>query len=103
MNITRQPVRQKAPRAKKDPKRLARVKGMPCVICNAPPPSDAHHCCHDRFGQRKSSDAETIPLCKIHHQDGPEAIHTNKRAWREKHGPDHGFLQMVDDILGEWF
>lgn len=103
MNLTGRPIPQKSARPARDPDRLAKVKQLPCVICKAPPPSDAHHCIHDRYSQRKAPDSETIPLCKPHHQDGPEAIHSDKRAWREKHGPDYGYLAMVDDMLGAWF
>ena len=51
----------------------------------------------------RDPDSMTIPLCKSYHQDGPDAIHANKRAWRERNGPDHGYLREVDDMLGEWF
>lgn len=81
-------------------KYMRQVKQLPCVICNAPPPSDAHHVFHDRFGQGKASDFATIPLCKAHHQIGPDAIHVNKRQWRERYGPDYGYLQQVKDMLG---
>lgn len=102
-NLTHRPIYQKGAKPARDPARLARVKQLPCVICKAPPPSDAHHCIHDRHGQRKAPDAETIPLCKAHHQDGPDAIHNGKRTWREKYGPDHSYLKEVDEILAEWF
>ncbi len=94
----------KPPKVKADPKHMHAVKCLPCVICNAPPPSDAHHCTHrpmadephgyDRIpgaGQR-SGDRDTIPLCKRHHQDGPEAIHNGKKTWRDRHGPDYQFI-----------
>ena len=74
---------------------IARVKALPCVICHKPGPSDAHHVFHDRYGTGKPSDFATIPLCKQHHQDGPDAIHNAKATWRELHGPDHGFLEQV--------
>lgn len=79
---------------------MARVKQLPCVVCAAPPPSDAHHCISGRYGSRKVSDLETIPLCKTCHQDGPEAIHQNKRQWEERHGPDHGYLDLVKSMIG---
>lgn len=107
----RGPMGLKGPKPIKDRKHLEAVKMLPCVICGAPPPSDAHHVIHDRWGQLRACDRATIPLCKGHHQDGPESIHQNKRAWREKHGPDYGFLNRVkrqiaeieDDILGKYF
>lgn len=71
------------------------VKRLPCAVCGAPPPSDAHHCIHDRYGVRKASDCSVIPLCKTHHQDGPEAIHNGKETWRAKHGADHGFIKST--------
>lgn len=71
---------------------LAKVKSMPCVICRKPGPSDAHHVFHGRYGSRKVSDFETIPLCKFHHQDGPDAIHNDKAGWLERYGPDYGYL-----------
>jgi len=103
MSLSGLPPRQKPAKAPRDPERLARIKQLPCAVCNAPPPSDAHHCIHDRYSQAKAPDSMTIPLCKACHQDGPDAIHNDKAAWRAKHGPDHGYLAMVDDMLGEWF
>lgn len=78
---------------------LERVKGLPCVICMAPPPSDAHHCFSGRYGSAKMSDFDTIPLCRLCHQDGPEAIHRNKSRWEERNGPDTGFLPLVKEML----
>ena len=100
MNLMRKPaLGLKEPRAKPNPKHLAAVKMLPCVICYAPPPNDAHHCIHDRFGSRKVPDEQTIPLCKRHHQDGPDAIHNGKETWREKYGADHEYLALVADML----
>ena len=78
---------------------LARVKALPCVICGKPGPSDAHHCFHGRYGSRKASDFETIPLCKECHQDGPKSIHRDKAGWELRNGPDHEYLPVVADIL----
>jgi hypothetical protein len=80
---------------------MLRVKELSCVICGHPPPSDAHHWIHDRWGSRKTPDGEVIPLCKEHHQNGPEAIHNDKTAWREKHGPDYSYTKSVQMMLGE--
>lgn len=81
---------------------LKAVKGLPCCVCGAPPPSDAHHVICDRFGARKSSDWDAIPLCKKHHQDGPEAIHNGKASWVALHGPDWGYIDQTQlQILGE--
>jgi hypothetical protein len=77
------------------------VKMLPCVICNAPPPSDAHHVICRRYGNRKAADTEVIPLCKAHHQDGPDAIHNGKLSWVAKYGPDYSYLPRVAAMLGE--
>lgn len=79
---------------------MAAVKCLPCVICNAPPPSDAHHCFHGRYGAQKSSDFDTIPMCRWDHLDGPYAIHKNKKAWAEKHGPDYSYIPQVRAMIG---
>ena len=77
---------------------LEAVKGLPCVICARPGPSDAHHVFHGRYGARKASDFEVIPLCRNHHQ-GPDGIHTNKTLWADRYGFDHEFLSVVADML----
>lgn len=71
------------------------VKDLPCCICDAPPPSDAHHVIHDRNSAARSSDFDVIPLCKAHHQHGPVAIHNAKRAWRAAFGPDHSYIEAT--------
>lgn len=41
---------------------LAKIKEMPCGVCDASPPSDAHHIVqHNQY--------LCIPLCKDCHQD----------------------------------
>ena len=83
----------------KDRDHLARVKSLPCIICFAPPPSDAHHVIHGRYGTRKASDHDTIPLCKLHHQHGPHAIHNGKETWAAMFGEDHSYLPKVREWL----
>ena len=78
---------------------MGKVKGLPCVICGAAPPSEAHHCFHGRYGARKSSDYDTIPLCPEHHRTGPEAVHNAKEAWAAKHGPDYSYIPRVRAII----
>ena len=110
MNLTgkgpmglKQPKPERGTKAAKE--HLRRVKMFPCVICGKHGPSDAHHVICDRYGTNKESDFDVIPLCKAHHQDGPEAIHNGKRSWVEKHGPDHGYLDTVrrwlDSLLND--
>lgn len=90
---------QKPPKTKPNPKHLERVKSLRCVICHAPPPSDAHHCISGRFSRSRAPDEMTIPLCKICHQWGPDAIHNNKRAWEARNGPDTDYLDVTADML----
>lgn len=77
------------------------VKLLPCAICGAPGPSDAHHAICDRHSQRRAPDSFCIPLCKSHHQVGPEAIHQNKTEWVDRWGPDWAFLPRVYEALGK--
>jgi hypothetical protein len=93
------PLGLKPPKPKPNREHIAKVKALPCVICHAPPPSDAHHCIHDRYGTQRVADECTIPLCKAHHQQGPDAIHNGKESWRAKYGADHEYLPVVRDII----
>ena len=64
------------------------IKSMPCAVCQAPGPSDAHHI---RQGQGMSQRAPhwlAVPLCKACHQ-GPDGIHGTKNLWR---------LRKVDEM-----
>ena len=78
---------------------MGAVKQLPCCICGAPPPSDAHHTICGRYGSRKTSDFDTIPLCKEHHQDGPDAIHNGKSSWVEKYGPDTNYIESTKRLV----
>ena len=92
-------------RAKSKPKakdwekaHLRAVKNLPCVVCGIGGINHAHHCYHDRatkFGGRKAPHRWTIPLCKFHHQDGPNSIHRAKATWRRNHGPDWSHVPAV--------
>lgn len=72
------------------------VKGLPCCVCGAAPPSEAHHC---RSGGMARDDMKTIPLCVACHR-GPRGYHAAKRTWEAENGPDHGFLPSVARDLG---
>ena len=78
---------------------MLKVKELPCCICGKPGPSDAHHVIHDRFSTIKATDFAVIPLCKEHHQDGPDAIHNGKETWREKYGSDHEYIPATMDAV----
>lgn len=69
---------------------MSKVAKMPCVICGARP-VEVHHVISGRFGQRKSSDLDTLALCFNHHR-GPDGIHTDKAKWEALHGLDTDYL-----------
>lgn len=54
---------------------LAGVKSLPCGVCGASGPSDAHHIIqHQQF--------LCIPLCKDCHQGSFNGIHGQQRIWK---------------------
>lgn len=53
---------------------VARVKELPCSVCAAPGPSDAHHI-------KQGSHYTVVALCKSCHQ-GHNGWHGTKAMWR---------------------
>ena len=53
---------------------LARVKALPCSVCDAPGPSHAHHV---KQGQQYTA----VALCPDCHQGSFLGWHGQKRAW----------------------
>ena len=53
---------------------LARVKELPCSVCDAEGPSDAHHF-------KQGAQFTAIALCKECHQGSIMGWHGQKRAW----------------------
>jgi len=53
---------------------LEAVKHLPCSVCDAPAPSDAHHI---NQGQHYT----TVALCKDCHQGSFNGWHGEKRMW----------------------
>lgn len=53
---------------------LARIKDMPCAVCDAPGPSDAHHI-------EQGLQYTCIPLCKDCHQGSHNGIHGRRAIW----------------------
>jgi len=54
---------------------VAAVKGLPCSVCDAGAPSDAHHV---NQGQHWT----VIALCKDCHQGSENGIHGRRTMWR---------------------
>lgn len=53
---------------------VARVKELPCSVCDAPGPSDAHHI-------KQGNHYTVVALCKSCHQGSKMGWHGEKRAW----------------------
>ena len=77
---------------------MAKVAQLACVICGRWP-VEAHHVFHGRYGSRRASDFEVIPLCVQHHREGPDAVHNDKAGWAERYGNDYDYLPTVADAL----
>lgn len=109
MNVQRQPLGLKQPKAKKDPAYLQAVRDLPCCICTAfgmaqASATQAHHPIMDRFSTHKRPDSTAIPLCEGHHQGmfdtTKTAVHREPKAWRELYGADHEWIEVTQDQIG---
>lgn len=109
MNLTQRQPFQKSPKAKPNPTHLARVRELPCCICEAfgeiqTSPTSAHHPIHDRFSTRKVPDEQAIPLCRGHHQGDFDtskvAVHREPAKWKRLYGADHEYIAITQDRLG---
>ena len=58
----------------KDKEHLANIKAMPCGVCGASGPSDAHHI-------EQGLHHLCIPLCKDCHQGSHNGIHGRRHIW----------------------
>jgi hypothetical protein len=58
----------------KEREHLARIKELPCSLCDAPSPSEAHHV-------RQHSQYLCIPLCESCHRGPLMGLHGQKRMW----------------------
>jgi len=61
----------------KERKHLARVKELPCSVCDASAPSDAHHV-------KQHRQYTCVALCKDCHQGAVMGWHGQKRMWSLK-------------------
>lgn len=67
--LARTPMKRRARRARKpgdsDPRYLAHLRRLPCAMCDAPPPSHAHHHSMKQRGRgQKAADRYAFPLCE---------------------------------------
>jgi hypothetical protein len=56
-------------------KYLERIKSMPCGVCDAPAPSEAHHI-------KQGLHFVCIPVCASCHRDGFNGWHGQRRMWK---------------------
>ena len=76
----------------REPAYLAFLRRQPCAVgpvgCSGP--VEAAHVRAGSTGmQRKPDDAKSVPLCRGHHRDGPDAQHRSGEAvWWRRHGID---------------
>ena len=61
----------------KERKHLAAVKELPCSVCDAPGPSDAHHI-------KQHRQYTCVALCKDCHQGSIMGWHGQRRMWNLK-------------------
>jgi len=77
----------------KERKHLARVKELPCSVCDAPPPSDAHH-------YKQHRQYLCIALCKDCHQGAFNGLHGQRRMWSVKKMDEQDALNVtIERIL----
>lgn len=78
----------KAEKPIRDPKYLAMVRKLCCIVCGSYRLVEAAHFGAHGIGQ-KSSDHDALPLCLKHHQTGPHSYHVlGARRFIEFHALD---------------
>jgi len=106
--MRKEPMGLKVGKAKPDPKYLAKVRTLPCCICEAfgfqqTSQTQAHHPICERYGRERVPDHEAIPLCEGHHQGlldtSKIAIHKDRAAWVDWFGSDREYIASTQDRL----
>ena len=86
------------PRRVSDPKHLARVAMLPCVVCGDWL-VEVHHCRMNAGTGQKAGDHETIPLCVWHHRTGPQAFHNGPGIFQTLFGTELELLEKTREML----
>jgi len=73
---------------------IARVKLLPCSVCNTPGPSDAHHI-------EQALQYCVVALCKSCHQGALMGWHGQRRMWAMKKMNELGALNVTIQRLME--
>lgn len=97
------------PKGKRRPRRLHQqhtkfIRSLPCCVCGSRKQVEAAHvrmasAVHGKRetgGAEKPDDSWTVPLCRRHHQDDPQAQHRiGEKAFWELHGIDPFLLALA--------
>ena len=79
-----------------DKKLIKHVKSLPCLVCNRPAPSDAHHIVTKGAGGHDTRD-NLVPLCRGHHE---EVGSLGRSTFARKHVEFYDWLRFnCPDIL----
>ena len=74
---------------------LARVKSLPCSLCDAPPPSEAHHI-------EQGLHFAAVALCAECHRGPIMGLHGQRRAWAIRKMDELKALDVID-VLSDLF
>jgi hypothetical protein len=78
----------------KERRHLARVKELPCSVCDEPGPSEAHHV-------KQGSQYTCVALCPDCHRSPILGIHGQKRMWAIKKMDELDALNITIERLLE--
>jgi hypothetical protein len=70
---------------------ITTIKQMPCGVCGAPGPSDAHE-------PRQGEWFTAIPLCRSCHMDGHNGWHGERRIWKVLKKDE---LSVLNETIGK--
>ena len=76
----------------KEKAHLARVKALPCSLCDAPAPSEAHHI---KQGQQYTA----VALCTSCHRGDGLGLHGMRRMWAIKKMDELAALNVTVERL----
>ena len=73
---------------------IQRVKQLPCSVCDAPGPSDAHHI-------EQGRQFTVVALCKDCHQGSHNGIHGRRAVWNVRRMTELDALNVtIERLLG---
>lgn len=71
---------------------LARLKELPCGVCDAPGPSEAHHI-------EQGLHYACIPLCQDCHRGSFNGLHGQRRIWSVRKKTELSVLNQTIKVL----